>query len=452
MTETNTTSGTHYGAFVTRAKIRPHDNADRLALCQIGAAQIVVGKDTIADGDLVLFFSADLQVSEEFAEAHDLVGYTDDVTGERKGGYFPKNRKVRPLRFRGERSDGYVVGLDHLDFTGGDTSTLTEGMLIQEFNGVAIATKYVNPHTRSARANGQQKARKSNPDFMKHLDTEQFLYYVGQIRPGSLITISAKRHGTSGRTGKFLEEVSLPRTWKDKLLRRTRTEKRWNALTGTRNVVLDGNPNAVGWYADESFRQKAVADWADMLHENETVYYELTGWAGPETPIMSPWDLTSSKDFKRWGKGQFDYGCVPGTLALHVYRITQVTHDALGTPLYVELSDAQMRKRCAELGLNPVTKLEQFIYEGDVRPEGDDVDGRDWETPVKDALVAKVVSLVEDDDRDFDSPHVIKEGVVLRIDCPSGRTWFVKHKKLTFRVAEGIVKERDDEVDREEVS
>ena len=400
MTETNTQQGTHYGAFVTRAKIRPHTNADRLALCQIGAAQCVVGKDTIADGDLVLFFSADLQVSEEFADAHDLVGYTDDVTGERKGGYFPKNRKVRAQRFRGERSDGYVVALDHLDFTGGDISTLTEGMLIQEFNGVPIAQKYINPRVRSARA-GQPKVRKANPDFFRHVDTEQFLYYIGQIRSGSLITISAKRHGTSGRTGKFQETVELPRTWKDKLFRRTRTEKVWKVLTGTRNVVLDGAPSAVGWYVDESFRQKAVADFADALHEGETAYYELTGWAGPETPIMSPWDLTDSKEFKRWGKGHFDYGCVPGTLALHVYRITQVTHDSLGQPLQVELSDAQMRRRCAELGLNAVTRLDQFIYEGDVRSDDDETDDRDRLTPVKDALVAKVVSLVEDDDRAF---------------------------------------------------
>lgn len=422
-------SATH-GALVCTAQVRPHPNADRLQLAQVGGFQVVVGLDT-NDGDLVLFFSSELEVSAEYATANDLIARKDEVTGLNAGGYFPKNRKVRPQRFRGERSDGYIAPLSSLDFTGGDTSTLAVGDLFTEFNGVPVCEKFVSKATKAFQGPGKQ--RKQHPDFAKHWDTEQFGYYYTDIPVGVLVTISDKVHGTSGRTGKVLEEVQKPRTWLDRLLRRTRTSGQWVTLTGTRNVVLDGAPTAVGYYSDESFRTKASAMFQENLHLGEIVYYELVGWTGPGSPIMSPYDLKGSKDFKHLGAGFFSYGAVEGTFRIFVYRITQNVIDCCGNLFARDLAPHQVEARAAELGLSTVPVLYQAVFDGD----------HEGLRHVVDNLLAVEFDVID--------PRHIAEGVVIRVDAP-GRTYALKSKTLAFKVAEGIIKESDDSVDLEEVS
>lgn len=425
---------TTHGALVAIAKVREHPNADRLKLAQVGGFQVVVGEDT-QDGDVVLFFSSELQLSEEYATANDCVGYTDE-NGERKGGYFGKNRKVRPQKFRGERSEGYIAPLSSLDVmigvSEGDAEmSLQVGDIISEWNGVPVCNKFISKATKQF--NGTPKQRKQHPDFPKHYDTEQLGYYYQDIPLGALITITAKVHGTSQRTGVVPEMVELPRTLWDKIRRRTRTEEQWVTLNGTRNVVLDGAPTAVGFYADESFRQKAMSKFEGQLSRGEIVYYEVVGWTGPDSTVMPPYDLTGSKDFKKLGKGVFSYGAFPGTCEAYVYRITQMHEDAYGNRVHRDLPWHQVQQRCKEMDVKIVPTLQQFINYHDPQE------------------VLDIVNLHLEDPWDVIDPTHIKEGVVVRVDAP-GRTYSLKAKTLGFRVAEGIIREVDDVVDLEEVS
>lgn len=355
-------SATH-GALVAVAKVRPHPNADRLKLAQVGGFQVVVGEDT-NDGDIVLFFSSDLQLSEEYATANDLVGYTDSVTGERKGQYFPKNRKVRSQKFRGEISEGYIAPLNSLSFIYNSDHTpaympmLEVGMIIDEYGGVPICNKFVSKATRQFQ--GTPKSRKEWPQFPKHFDTEQLGYHYTDIPVGALVTITEKLHGTSGRTGYVQTDVEQPRTLWDKIRRRTSVSRDWITISGTRNVVLDGAASATGYYSDESFRQRAASQF-DSLHKGEIAYYEIVGWVGPDSPIMSPWDLTGSKDYKKVGTGHFTYGALPGTCEVFVYRITQTVEDAFGNLIHRDLPWHQVQRRC------PGTRCQDRPHAGSVR-------------------------------------------------------------------------------------
>lgn len=428
---------TTHGALVAKAIVREHPNADRLKLAQVGGFQVVVGEDT-NDGDIVLFFSSELQLSEEYATANDCVGYTDPVTGEKRGGYFGRNRKVRPQKFRGERSDGYIAPLSSLNFTyhtdGPSDSKwdLKVGDIFDTFNGVPICNKFVSKATKQFQ--GMAKQRKPHPDFPKHYDTEQLGYYYQDIPDGALITITAKVHGTSQRTGMVPELVEIPRTRLQRLFRRpTKTREEWITLNGTRNVVLDGVDTRTGFYSDESFRERASKQLEGKLHRGEIVYYEVVGWTGPDSPIMPPYDLTGSKDFKKLGKGHFTYGTMPGTCDIFVYRITQMYEDNLGHRHHRDLPWWDVNRRCHEMGVNVVPTLRQFT--SNHGPEE----------------VLAVANLLLEDPWDVIDPTHIKEGVVVRVDTPS-RTYALKSKTIGFKIAEGLVKEQEDVVDMEEAS
>jgi len=112
-----------------------------------------------------------------------------------------------------------------------------------------------------------------------------------------------------------------------------------------------------------------------------------------------------------------------------VYRITRVTDDGHVT----ELSWPQVKARCEQLGLKTVPDIDgPIVYTHTFGLEG------------------HISGLVEGSST-LDPRH-IKEGVVLRIDTPDGRTYFLKHKSFTFRLAEGMVKEDPNAVDMEEAA
>ena len=134
-----------YEAKITKlVNVRPHPNADRLQLATVSGYQIVVGLENY-EGQLGIFFPCDGQLSQEYAESNDLIERKDPVTGERAGGYFSANRRVRSQRLRKEKSDGFWATLDTLAFTKVDPSSLTEGMVFDTLNGVPICNKYYTP-------------------------------------------------------------------------------------------------------------------------------------------------------------------------------------------------------------------------------------------------------------------------------------------------------------------
>ena len=93
---------TNNKAVVCRIRTKPHPNADRVQLGDALGFQVVVGLD-VEDGTLGIYFPENVCLSKEFAEAN-----PDLMT------YFPKNRRVRAQKFRGEISDGFWIHAEKL--------------------------------------------------------------------------------------------------------------------------------------------------------------------------------------------------------------------------------------------------------------------------------------------------------------------------------------------------
>lgn len=189
-----------YKAYIAKiTHIRPHPDADRIQLGSTCGSQVVVGLDT-QEGELGIYFPEDGQLSEEFAQANNLVRYRDEQTGEMKGGFFEKNRRVRTQKFRGAKSEGFWCPLSYLNYLKIDVDNISEeGYTFTELCGHKICNKYHTPATlRVLKNKNNIKSIKRGETlyFPKHVkDTIQLRHMLDNIPSPSLIWVTEKLHG-----------------------------------------------------------------------------------------------------------------------------------------------------------------------------------------------------------------------------------------------------------------
>ena len=450
-----------YNAYITRLKnVRPHPGADRLDLVDCFGNTICVSRDSFAEGDMCVYFPTDGQLSEEFCETHNLVRKKDDA-GNNVGGYLdPVKRNVTAIRLRGEKSDGLVMPLDCLAYTGVDITTLEEGFAFTAINGKEICQKYIPRRPNRAAAGAGNRTRKKRvpvaPLFAEHADTEQLAYNLGAFRPGDEIEITLKMHGTSGRTARLPVLKGYRRTILDRIFRREGTPIYEDGyVSGTRRVVLENYEG--GFYGDNSFREKHSKAFEGKLMKGETVYYEIVGFTDSGAPIMGDGNNEKvGKDFvKQYGKTTtFSYGCSPTGTAnipmsatglpydevvpvpqsdIYVYRMTMTNEDGF----VIEYTPDFMRYRCEQMGIKTVQVFDKFIVPGG--------------HPDYDTAGAWVMAQAE---KYYAGPDPVgkthtREGVVVRIVNRPKFTAY-KHKNFEFKVLEGIIKDAATAPDMEE--
>lgn len=433
-----------YGAIVCRLEnVRKHPNADRILLAEAQNHTVVVGLEQ-TEGELGLFFRDDLILSDEFCTMNDLYARFDEAGRKVGGGFFDKGKpKVRAQNFRGEKSEGFWCRLDRL---GAFAQYVKEGQILAEVTApyppgeaplvLPLCTKHITEATGKAAnsANLPGFARKKNKFFPEHKETSQFRYEVDKIPVGSTLYISEKLEGTSARYG-YVPDTDLGRLEKW-LLRPLRAvynplatfwglplmSEPYVFLSGSRRVVLK---------APSGIREEVGKLLSRKLDRGEVVYGEIVGWNGQKTimPIQSV--PTSGKALRtEYGdKMIYSYGCKPGEWRLFVYRITELDGDSKTH----ELSDEDMRVRVDEMGLSAVPLLSIL---------------QDINQDRKDTLATYVGELVTGPSC-VDESH-IKEGVVVRVETPDGKTYFLKEKSFEYKVLSGLAKDTEQYVDPEE--
>ena len=454
--------GTHCGYVVEVKDLRPHSNADRLQIATFFGNDTCVGLD-VKVGDKGIYFPTDLQLSTAYCEANNLVRKKDDAGNEIGGFLDPVKRNVKTIRLRGEPSDGIYCPIESLAFTGIDLNDLTVGMTIDTVNGVEICQKYI-PRTKSSGGVKQgNKTRKKKvpvaPLFAEHADTEQLAYNLHAFKPGDLIEITLKMHGTSGRTAYLPVLKGYKRSLLDRILRREGTPiYDWGYVSGTRRVVLESYEG--GFYGNNSFREKHSKTFEGKLLKGETVYYEIVGFTDAGAPIMGDGDNRKIHDkefLKQYGDTtRFSYGCAPDggdepdihdencgapyvvkgpRSDIYVYRMTMTNEDGA----VIEYTPDYMRYRCEQMGVKSVPVFTSFI----LHLEDLEVDDRTAGEIVKD-----VAEHYYDGPDPVGKTH-IREGVVVRI-VNRPKFCAYKHKNFAFKVIEGIVKEDATAPDMEE--
>lgn len=187
------------GYIVELQKLRKHSNADRLQCVEVFGNNIIVDL-SYKEGQRVVFFPVDGRLSDEYAEANNLVRKKDEV-GNNIGGYLePGKNNIRALKLRGEKSEGLVLPIETLS-PYIDIEKLNIGDKITTLNGHLICEKYI-PKRRNVTGNGNGSSKSKNiskkekyPIFSEHVDTEQLAYNKNAFKPGDKCTITLKMHG-----------------------------------------------------------------------------------------------------------------------------------------------------------------------------------------------------------------------------------------------------------------
>lgn len=489
-----------YCAYITTIKeLRKHSNADRLQCATIFGNNVIVDL-SYTEGQRVIYFPTDGQLSEEFANDNNLVRKKDDA-GNNIGGYLdPDKRNITALKLRGEKSDGLVLPIEVLSKYA-DVSTLKDGEQITILNGHEICKKYIprSNHRQSGSTGAGNRTRKKKvpvaPLFSEHADTEQLAYNLSAFKPNDEIEITLKMHGTSQRTGYLpvfkgynthgfrLYDYAINAVESGKKVGKL-TQKiyeravqtcapiyDWGYVSGTRRTVLENFDG--GYYGSNEFREAHSKFFEGKLMKGESVYYEVVGFTHTGTPIMSSCNnkkLNDKEFVKQYGEETvFSYGCEPHPVVhegyndstygyqnerveyklpqsdIYVYRMTITNEDGF----IVEYTPDFMRYRCQQMGVKTVPTL----WKGTI-PTSLDIDvfndGSVIETAYVNAgeWIKNIAEQYYDGTDPIGKTH-IREGVVIRIINRPKFTAY-KHKNFNFKVLEGIIKDTASAPDMEE--
>ena len=163
------------------SEIETHNNADGLEIVIIKGWQVVVQKDTLKLGDLIVYFPPDSLLPLELSDRLMVTKYLS------KG-------RVKSIKLRGEPSHGFAVPLAVLP----ELLNYQEGHDCSDILGV---TKYEQPMELFT---GDREVE--HPDFHKYTEIENYRNYPDLIAEDTAVFISEKIHGTSCRVGLIEEE------------------------------------------------------------------------------------------------------------------------------------------------------------------------------------------------------------------------------------------------------
>lgn len=419
-----------YSAYITTLHdLHKHSNADRLQCATVFGNNVITDM-SYYDGQRVIYFPVDGQLSEEYANENNLVKKKDE-NGNNIGGYLdPKKRNITALKLRGEKSEGLVLPIETLaKYT--DINKLADGEQITILNGHEICKKYIpkTNHRSVKYSSGYKKSHKeekekiSYPFFIEHADTQQLVYNQGAFKEGDTCYITLKMHGTSQRTANTIQKTEkkpniIQRIFGIKLNQKVC----YKTISGTRRTILrdyDG-----GYYGSNDFRKQHNDFFAARLPKGMEVYYEIVGYCGENKPIMGSCSNSRVQDKKfkkQYGdETVFSYGCQNGESKAYVYRMTMMNEDGY----MVELPWEQVQIEAEKMGAQCVPTFEKFIY-------------TTW-----DDMMERVEKYYDGVDP-IGKSH-IREGVVIRIDNRPKFTAY-KHKNFFFKVLSGIIADSVDE-------
>jgi hypothetical protein len=245
----------NYAARIVKlGKPRKHDNADRLQCWDIDFQNIITNLD-YKEGDVVVCFPLESAINKDLiAYINGFEDKTQNINPEEKG-YFNKHARVRAVKLRGERSQGFVLPINLVnEWLSTQTIIATpihKDDINQEFdayNNIVICKKYVpkvNRATGTGKGNRPAVKRISRlveNQFRLHNDTDNLRKNVHKISPVDIIGVHYKKHGTSWVVGNVLTKVKL--NWFQKVLQKLGvniTTEKYDYIYSSRKVIKNSD-------------------------------------------------------------------------------------------------------------------------------------------------------------------------------------------------------------------
>lgn len=335
---------------VAISQIRKHSNADRLSCVNILGNNIITS--TAKVGDLYVFFPLECAINKEYLAYTNSFASPELNNDKAVKGFFGNTGRVRALKLRGEKSEGYIASVSSIESwlnSKGINFKFTQDHINTDFDQIGdilLCEKYINRQTlidaQKAQARDRQtkkavRVSKIIPNqFRFHNDTEQLKRNIHRISPEDVITISYKLHGTSAVFSNVL--CKKPLKWYEKLLTRLGiniVDSHYDYVWSSRRVIKNeyADVKLPGYYNVDIWEHTANS-LKDKISNGISLYGEIVN----QLPNGA------------WIQKDYDYGLAPHKSDFYVYRITSTAYDGKVT----EFSTVQMLDYCQRNFLNVV--------------------------------------------------------------------------------------------------
>lgn len=411
---------------------RKHANADRLQCVSVLGNNVITGLDA-KEGALYVYFPLECTINKDYLAWSN--SFADSVLNRDtlKKGFFDKNGRVKAIKLRGEKSEGYIVPVKDINdwassgsFFGKQVITVKD--VDQDFDtigGTLFCEKYVNQNAideaaRLERANKirGKKARESKIiEGQYHLaaDTENLKRNINKIDPNDWITISYKMHGCNTSLGKVL--CKKPLKWYEKLLKKiginivdTHYDLVWASRRVVKNAFAD---KQAAHYYDLDVWGLIADKYKDSIHEGITLHGEIVN------------QLPNGK----WVQKDYDYGYSEGVPELYIYRIFYTNPKGK----VFEFNTKQIEQYCL---LNNL-KVVPIFYDGPAKDLFPELNVNEhWH----ENFLAKLVAKYNEKDCYMCKSKVPEEGIVL---TKNSKNVFESWKLKSFKFLERETKELD---------
>lgn len=361
-------------------EVKPVEGSDFLGSTLVNGNPIVVRKDQIKEGDIMiyapietvlnkqflsvnnLFELSEREMNSNYKEVQALIDEGKKEEAKKKVGFFNKHGRVKLIRLRGCPSMGFLIekeslvkwkpklqDVDFSQYVDKDFDTI-DGELF-----VKVYVPYVPPvRTRGSRMNKADKklkrfSRLVDGEFKFHYETQQLQRNIHYFKPTDEIIVDVKLHGTSFCIGNLLTRKPLHLNVVKKLFNKMSDKKikKLSKLKATR-------------YADKRKRDRQI----ELLKARKSPEYKIgygniyssrtviknqyinkdvtSGYYGTDiwgvfNEIIKPYipqgmtlygEICGYLD--KTGKmiqAKYDYGCEVGESFLMPYRITTTCED-----------------------------------------------------------------------------------------------------------------------------
>lgn len=377
-------------------------NCDNVKGALVFGSQVIVSKEVEA-GTIGVFFPVETQLLKEFLSHNNL--YRKPEWGNAdpsKVGFFEEHGRVKCVKFRGHKSEGFWLPLECLGYLGYGLEEYKVGDVFDCVGARPVCKKYI-PRFQSVVGSEKKHSRQPKPEdrivkgqFAFHVDTENLRRNIDKIHPDMWISITDKWHGTSAVFANVLVERSLG--WFQKLLKHwgipIQTQEygfTWASRRVVKGVGGEIKPNTQNFYKEDIWSVVA-REIQERIPKGYTVYGEIVGYTPNGQPIQ---------------KG-YHYGCVTREHRFLVYRVTITNPDGR----VVDLGWNQLKQFCSMYGFDHVMEL-WFGKAKDLIKVDYGVDIKEWQ---KMFLGFLEKNFTQDQLCGCNNLEVPAEGIVVRAD------------------------------------
>lgn len=317
-----------YSATIVKiGDITPIENSDFLATTIVAGYDIVIRKDQVKPGDILVYCPIETKINSNFLAKNNLYSNTELNTDNNIKGYFNSNGRVRIIKLRSKPSMGVLFSINDFktwlptidinDFTsnvGTSFDTVDDNLFIKVFMPESTEQPTVKGNRRQNKVKNFDRIIPGT--FFFHYDTAPLNRNMDRIKPDDIITITEKVHGTSFILSNIPTKVKLNIFKKiiNFICHKYKTIE-YNVIYSSRNVIKNKYINKTagpGYYSEDIY--KFIAEkFGKYIDQNFTVYGECVGY-----------EPGSSRCIQKKGKKIFNYGCPEGQFKIMPYRITKL--------------------------------------------------------------------------------------------------------------------------------